>query len=126
MINDGVLEYGRSLASDGNADTIACLFRNDGTLVGGGLGRTEYNRLFVSALWVLEERRGQGIGRQIIHRMEQEAISRGCRDALIETLIEQNMLLYDKLGYKCIAVVPNYVGNFTRFIMLKTLMSSDT
>lgn len=121
VVSEGVFEYGRRLASDGNAHSLACFLRKDGDVVVGGLGRTEYGRLFITSLWVSELLRGQGIGSEIISRMEREAIARNCRDALIETLIERNVKLYERLGYTSIAHIPHYVGDFTRQIMLKTL-----
>ncbi len=121
VVSEGVFEYGRRLASDGNAQSLACFLRKDGDVVAGGLGRTEYGRLFITSVWVSEWLRGQGIGSEIISRMEREAIARNCRDALIETLIERNVKLYERLGYTSIAHIPHYVGDFTRQIMLKTL-----
>jgi ribosomal protein S18 acetylase RimI-like enzyme len=121
VVNDGVFEYGRRLASDGNALGLACFTRRDARLVAGGLGRTEYSRLFITSVWVSEHLRGNGLGSEIISRMEREALARNCRDALIETLIERNVKLYERLGYTSIARIPHYVGDFTRHIMLKTL-----
>jgi ribosomal protein S18 acetylase RimI-like enzyme len=121
VITDGVFEHGRSLATGGNAQALACFLRRNGAVVAGGLGRTEFGRLFISSVWVLESLRGQGIGSEIIARMEQEAIARQCRDALIETLIESNVRLYEHLGYTSLVRIPNYVGDFTRSVMLKSL-----
>ena len=121
VVSNGVLDHGRRLASDGNAQALACFLRKDGTVIAGGLGRTEYRRLFITSVWVTESLRGQGIGSEIISRMEQEAITRHCRDALIDTLLEPNVRLYERLGYRSIAHIPHYVGDFTRYIMLKSL-----
>jgi ribosomal protein S18 acetylase RimI-like enzyme len=123
VISDGVFDHGRSLASGGNAQALACFVRQDGTVVAGGLGRTEYGRLFITSVWVVDQLRGQGIGSEVITRMEREAITRGCHDALIETLIEANVRLYERLGYKSVARIPTYVGDFTRSIMVKPLMN---
>jgi ribosomal protein S18 acetylase RimI-like enzyme len=123
VISDGVFEHGRSLAAGGNAQALACFMRQEGRIVAGGLGRTEYGRLFITSVWVLGELRGQGIGSEVIARMEREAITRGCHDALIETLIEPNVRLYETLGYTSVARIPKYVGDFTRSIMVKPLMS---
>jgi GNAT superfamily N-acetyltransferase len=121
LVGEGVLRHGRSLAVDGDARTLACFVRKDEKLVGGGLGRTEYGRLFITLVWVVEELRGQGIGTGIMLRMEQEALARKCRDALIETLLERNVRLYERLGYKSLARIERYVGMFSRHIMLKSL-----
>jgi ribosomal protein S18 acetylase RimI-like enzyme len=121
VVSSGVFDHGRHLASGGNAQALACFLRNDGNVVAGGLGRTEYRRLFITSLWVTESLRSQGIGSEIVSRMEQEAIARDCQDALIETLLEQNVRLYERLGYRSMARIPQYVGDFTRYVMLKSL-----
>lgn len=125
VVRDGVFSHGRALASDGNAQPLACFSRKSGEIVAGGIGRTEYGRLFITFVWVAEHLRGQGIGSEVITRMEKEALARECRDALIETLIEQNVRLYERLGYKPVARIPQYVGNFTRHVMVKSLKCSD-
>ena len=124
LVTQGVFDYGRSLASGGGAQALACFVREGESVIGGAIGRTEYDRLFVSSLWVSERYRGQGIGSDILSRMEREAADRGCRDALIETLIDANVVLYDRLGYKSVATITNYVGPFTRHILVKDLSSN--
>lgn len=121
VVSSGVFDHGRLLASDGNAQTLACFLRKDGEVVAGGLGRTEYKRLFITSVWVTEHLRGQGIGSALISRMEQEALARECQDALIETLLEPNVRLYERLGYRSLARIPQYIGDFTRHIMVKSL-----
>lgn len=118
-IVEGVLAYGRAQAHDGDARSLACLVYEAGRLVAGGLGRTEYRRLFVSHLWVAEPLRGRGIGTRILLELEAEAARRGCEDAIIETLDDSVARLYERTGYEAVAVVTAYVGRFNRHIMLK-------
>lgn len=119
IIANGVFTHGRAQAHDGKAEPIACLVRDHGRVVAGGTGRTEYDRLFVSYLWVSEELRGQGLARRILEALESEAQKRGCKDALIETLDDNVARLYRHLGYHSVAQVKAYVGRFDRHIMLK-------
>lgn len=119
VIADGVFSHGRAQAFDGQAEPIACLVRDGHRVVAGGSGRTEYGRLFVSALWVDEPLRGQGIGSRVLAELESEALRRGCRDALIETLDDRVAQLYARQGYQAVAVVAAYVGRFNRHIMIK-------
>lgn len=119
IVNEGVLSFGRSLALGGNARPLACFVRDDGALVAGGVGRTEFNRLFVTSLWVAEDRRCRGLGTELLARMEHEAAQSGCTSSMIETMNDRVARMYARLGYKPVAVVPAYVGGFTRHIMLK-------
>ena len=83
-----VITHGRTQAKGGNAQPIACLVREGKELVAGGCGRTEFNRLFIAYLWVSETRRRQGIGSEILRRLENQASDVGCTSALLETLNE--------------------------------------
>ncbi len=121
VISDGVTRFGRAQAVGGNARPVACLVRDGSEIVAGGSGRTEFNRLFINYLWVTDALREQGIGSQILGTLESEAIARGCTDALIETLSDQTAALYGRLGYQPLAIIPNFVGPFTRHILIKQL-----
>jgi GNAT superfamily N-acetyltransferase len=118
-VAEGVLAHGRALALGGDPQPIACLVREDGRLIAGGAGRTEFNRLFITSLWVEAPYRGQGIGTKIIQRMESEALRAGCTSAAIETLDDRVALLYKRLGYEAVATLPQHVGPFTRHILVK-------
>ena len=119
-IVEGVLSRGRAQAHDGNARPLACRVYEGSHLVAGGLGRTEYQRLFVTHLWVDEPLRGRGIGTRILLELEAEAARRGCQSSLIETLDDRVARHYQRLGYVPVAVITGYVGRFDRHIMLKT------
>ncbi|MGN4050714.1 GNAT family N-acetyltransferase [Pseudomonas sp. SM4] len=122
-ICDGVIEHGRALseARGGRAQPIACLVMENGQLVGGATGRTEFRRLFVNYLWVDAQRRGMGLGAEALHRLEALAVERGCVDALIETLDDDVAEWYSRCGYQVIAHVPQYCGPWSRHTLLKTL-----
>ncbi|MCB6185214.1 GNAT family N-acetyltransferase [Leeia sp. TBRC 13508] len=121
MISQGVTEYGRQFSTDGNAEPLNISLFLDSILIAGAIARTEYQRLFVSYLWVDTDWRGTGLGKQILERLEEEAKLRGCKDALIETLLDPIANFYEKQGYRPWVTIPNYVGNFTRHILLKHL-----
>lgn len=123
IVTEGVLSFGRALAVGGNARPLACFVREDGALIAGAVGRTEFARLFVTSLWVAEDRRCRGLGAELLARMEREAMQCGCTSSMIETLNDRVADLYARQGYKPVAVVPAYVGTFTRHIMLKELIA---
>ena len=125
IVSSGVFTHGRALARDGNAQPIACLVREGGHVVAGGSGRTEYERLFVSYLWVTERLRCKGIGHQVLAELEAQAARRGCKDALIETLSDRVAEFYARCGYAPVASVSRYVGPFTKHILVKTPLSAQ-
>jgi ribosomal protein S18 acetylase RimI-like enzyme len=120
-LSEGVTQYGRSLALGGNARPIACLVRESEEIVAGASGRTEFDRLFVVYLWVQEQLRSRGLGSEVLGTLEKAAYARGCKDALIETLNDRTANLYTRLGYKSVAMIPHYVGSFTKHVLVKSL-----
>jgi ribosomal protein S18 acetylase RimI-like enzyme len=120
-LSEGVTTYGRSLALGGNARPIACLVHESQEIVAGGSGRTEFDRLFIAYLWVRDSLRSQGLGSEVLQKLENAARARGCSDALIETLNDRTANLYTRLGYESVARIPRYVGSFTKHVLVKTL-----
>ena len=123
-VSEGVFRFGRALAADGRALPLACFARDGETLVAGGIGRTEYGRLFVTYLWVAEHLRCRGLGTEVLRRMEAAALARGCVDSLIETLNDRIAGHYERLGYKPVATVEAYVGPFSKHILVKSLVAA--
>jgi GNAT superfamily N-acetyltransferase len=121
VISEGVFTFGRAQAQGGDAEPLACFLREHGQIIAGATGRTEYRRLFVDYLWVQEDRRGAGLGTAALQHIESAARSRSAEDAQIETLDDRNAALYQSLGYSPVAVIPHFVGPFTRYILRKTL-----
>ncbi|SEK85680.1 Acetyltransferase (GNAT) family protein [Roseateles sp. YR242] len=124
-IRAGVLLHGRQQAQGSDATDIAVALYQDGELIAGSHGRTEFRRLYVNDLWVREDLRGQGLGGDCLRQLEAQALRRGCVDALIETLLDDVSEMYEHLGYVCIAHVHDYVPGFTRHIMLKVWTPRD-
>jgi GNAT superfamily N-acetyltransferase len=117
---EAVTAHGRALAK-GDALPVACFVRSGTDIVAGAYGRTEFKRLFVLYLWVDAPLRGRGLGSRLLQELEARAILRGCIDSLIETLSDEVASLYLRRGYAPLATIPNYVGPFTRHILLKSL-----
>jgi len=120
-ISAGVIEFGRAEAAGGSAKPIACFLREGKAITAGATGRTEFERLFVSYIWVREDLRGAGLGSTALKGIEDAAHKRGARDSLIETLSDRTAGLYRRCGYLEIASIFRYVGPFTKYVMLKKL-----
>lgn len=75
---------------------------SQGAVVGGLVGQTNEipEWLEVSVVWVAEDRRGQGMGRHLMHLAEEEAQRRGCRYARLATGEYQAPDFYRKAGYR--------------------------
>ena len=115
-----MIAHGRAL-SRSDARPIGCFIRSGAEIVGGACGRTEFNRIFITYLWVEQSLRHQGLGSDLLRRLEASAAVRGCNDALIETMSDEVAGMYRRRGYTPLATIPNYAGAFTRYILRKPL-----
>jgi GNAT superfamily N-acetyltransferase len=122
-VSDGVIKHGQNLSREqgGVANPIACTVLEDGILIGGVTGRTEFRRLFINYLWVDSAWRGRKLGTELLHRLEALALARGCGDALIETLDDGAADWYERCGYRVVAHLPGYCGPWSRHTLLKIL-----
>ncbi len=121
----GVIAFGRAQAAGGAAQNVSCGLHENGRLIAGATGRTEFRRLFVNYLWVEEDWRGEGIGTEVLRQLEAQALKRGCVDALIETLSDRNAEFYERLGYAVMAHLHDYVPGFTRYVLIKVWNPRD-
>lgn len=71
----------------------------EGNLQGGLIASQKGNWLCIEYLWVSESRRGSGLGQQLLHAAEQEAVAADCYSALVDTFSFQALPFYQKQGY---------------------------
>lgn len=79
-----------------------------GTMTGGLIASRKGLWLCIDYLWVSEAARGTGLGSQLVARAEQEAVQRGCRHALVDTLSFQARPFYEKQGYVLQMSLPDF------------------
>lgn len=98
---------------------ITLFTRCQGELVGGLLGFTHWNWLFVKQLWVCDSVRHLGIGTELMHHAEIEATQRSCLHAHLDTFDFQALPFYEKLGYKIFGQLDDYPVGHTRYFLRK-------
>ena len=77
--------------------------------------------LDIRLLWVRADRRGAGLGSNLMRAAEQEAIARGCHVATLETHSFQAPGFYKKLGYEEIGVLDGYPVRHKKYYLKKIL-----
>jgi ribosomal protein S18 acetylase RimI-like enzyme len=77
---------------------------------------------YISALWVDERLRGQGVGTQLLLAAEQEARARGCQYMVLDSYNFQAPGFYQKLGYEVFAVLEDHPRNHRNYYLRKRLM----
>ncbi|TWF54596.1 GNAT family N-acetyltransferase [Neorhizobium alkalisoli] len=86
------------------------LYDDEGTITGGLVGYTGRGWLYISMLYIPENLRGQGLATRIMTMADDEARSRGCIGAYIDTMNPDALRLYLKLGYEVIGRLDSLEG----------------
>jgi GNAT superfamily N-acetyltransferase len=79
---------------------LGVFIRAAGTIVAGLAGETYGGWLFIKYLWVRDDLRGRGVGRELMAQAERRALERGCHSAWLDTFSFQARGFYEKLGYQ--------------------------
>lgn len=100
---------------------LFCLRDASGALRGGITGYAWGGWLHVLILWVSEELRGHGHGRELLEAAEAFARDNDCYDVHLTTFEFQAPEFYRRRGYECFAQVPEYPRGSTHYFMRKRL-----
>ena len=101
---------------------VAVFVRNDDDeILGGVSGYLNWNWLQISLLWVDASLRGQGVGRQLMEKLESTGRDKGCAWAHVDTFSFQACGFYEGLGYKVFATLDDYPPGHTRHYLKKRL-----
>ncbi|HWG79581.1 MAG TPA: GNAT family N-acetyltransferase [Stellaceae bacterium] len=118
----GIIAYNESQAGPSGHRPLAVLVKDeDGKVLGGLWGTTGWQWLFVHLLWLPETLRGTGLGRDLMHRAEAEAVARGCGNVWLDTLSFQARGFYEKLGYAVFGTLEGYPPGHHRYFLRKRL-----
>lgn len=99
---------------------LACFARDDdGTVVGGAVGRTWGECCELRQLWVADAHRGRGIARRLVRAFEERAAARGCRTFYLETFSFQAPDFYRALGYAVAAAIDGFAPGVVRYTMVR-------
>jgi GNAT superfamily N-acetyltransferase len=117
----GLLAFNEAWIGPSNEQPVRFVARDEHGVVGGLLGHTRWNWLYVAKLWVNERGRGQGIGTRLLIAAEELARSRGCTDASLDTFEYQARPFYEKLGYELFGTLEGYPPGYRQFYLRKRL-----
>ena len=115
----GLVGYNISRAGESAYRELYVLEHHGDQLVGGLLGSTQWNWLFIGHLWVAETARGSGTGRRLIWAAQKEAVARGCEHVHCDTFEFQALPFYEKLGFEVFGRLDDYPAGFARFYLQK-------
>jgi GNAT superfamily N-acetyltransferase len=117
----GLLAFNEKWLGPSNDQPVRFVARDEAGVVGGLLGHTRWNWLYVAKLWVDERARGRGIGTQLLMAAEELARARGCTDVSLDTFEYQARPFYEKLGYELFGTLDGYPPGYRQFYLRKSL-----
>jgi ribosomal protein S18 acetylase RimI-like enzyme len=89
--------------------SIGLTLKDHNDMVVGGIScRAFYQSLSINHLWVDEEYREMGYGKELVRKAEEEAKEAGCISAITSSYSFQAPIFYEKLGYKIVGVFEGY------------------
>ena len=122
VIEHGLQAFNRQHAGDEDHQSLSIFIRDaEQQVIAGLLGDTFYGWLAINLLWVAEAWRGHGYGRQLLRAAEAEALRRGCRHALVDTLDFQAPDFYRREGYIIFGELNGLPPGCTRYYLRKKL-----
>jgi GNAT superfamily N-acetyltransferase len=121
-IIDPLIAYNEAQAGPRNSKEFAFFVRSErGEFVGGLLGSTHWNHFFVSAIFVDQKFRKEGIGRELMIRAEALALEQGCDTIYLDTFDFQAPGFYETLGFKVFGKLEDYPTGHQRFYLVKQI-----
>jgi GNAT superfamily N-acetyltransferase len=113
----------RALRGEHDKEIPLDLYVFDGEeLVAGLTGDTWASWLAIENLWVHADRRGSGLGSQLLAEAERRARERGCLGARLETWEFQARPFYERHGYTVYGVLEDYPPGATEYHLAKRLV----
>src|SRR5512136_314007 len=85
FIRQKLNEYNSGFVHPDNHERLCLVVRRGDKVIGGLVGGTYWNWLYIELFWVDENERNTGLGTRILARAEEIAIQRGCKNAHLET-----------------------------------------
>jgi GNAT superfamily N-acetyltransferase len=100
-IRSGLRQFNREATGlpDGRPLTVVASDRETGRIHGGIVGYSVHGCLYIDAFHLSKDRRGSGLGSQILSAAEAEGRQRGCRTAVLTTASFQAPGFYERQGW---------------------------
>jgi len=105
---------------------LSCFARlENGTAVGGAIGRTWGQCCELQQLWVDTAHRRLGMGTRLVRRFEEAAAARGCSVFYLDTFSFQARAFYERLGYAVSLEIRGFAPGVAKYIMIRRSAARD-
>lgn len=117
----GVVAYGEQQVKGNASEKYVFHLKENKELIGGIVGALQYERFYLSHVWVSEKYRNNGYASRLLKYCEVEMKQLGCSSIILETLNEKAVELYLKHNYMQVGRIPKYVKGFDLVHMVKKI-----
>jgi GNAT superfamily N-acetyltransferase len=114
-------EIAQRFGPSGEQPVSIVLRTPEGTTAAGLNGVSHWRWLYIRHLFVAPERRGQGLGRELMALADGEARRRGCVGVYLDTFSEDAAAFYERLGFARCGRIDDFPVGGTRIFLRKTL-----
>jgi ribosomal protein S18 acetylase RimI-like enzyme len=80
------------------------------------------NWLYIESLWIDKEYRSQGLGEELLGKVEKIALEKKCFGVYLYTYSFQNPGFYQKFGYTIFGTLENFCNENSKLYMKKILV----
>jgi GNAT superfamily N-acetyltransferase len=117
----GLRAFNKAAVGKSDYRALAITLRHRGSIVGGLIGQTYFDWMFVAGLWIADEFRGKGFGAKVMKAAEKEAKRRGVKNVYVDTFSFQAPEFYRKLGYRKFGRLNDFPSGHHRIWLTKAL-----
>ena len=122
IIGGGLAAFNEADVGPADRKALAVVVRDSsGSIAAGISGYTAWGWLYVQWLWVAEARRGEGLASRMLAVAEEEARTRGCHAAHIDTFSPVALKTYQRVGYVPFGVLDDFPRGRVRTFLQKQL-----
>ncbi len=112
IFHDGLVKYNNAFVLDDFERYFIVAKSDTGDVVGGIEFETYWGRSYIHNLWVEDGYRKNGLGTELLRRIETIVKSKYCRGIEVSTMTFQAKEFYEKNGFKCVGKFENFVNEY--------------
>jgi ribosomal protein S18 acetylase RimI-like enzyme len=122
VVGWGIHNYNVQLAGDPQSLQLCFVIRAPNQeIVGGLIGKTHWDWLYIDLLFIKDELRGRGYGHRLLTLAEDEARKRGAKNAYLDTFSFQAPDFYKQHGYHVFGELKDFPPGHQRYFLTKQL-----